>query len=132
MTAPGTLQLEHHYAHPPAKVWQALTTPELHAKWWGAGDVRPVVGHRFDLDMGGFGKQPCEVVEVVPEQRFSYRFSVGMLDTLITWTLTPEGQGTKLTLTHEGFKVETPMGKQAYDGMASGWPGVLKRLETVF
>lgn len=24
---------------------------ELHAKWWAAGDVRPVVGHEFTLDM---------------------------------------------------------------------------------
>lgn len=81
--------------------------------------------------MRGFGKQPCEVLEVVPEQLLKYRFSEGMLDTIITWQLAAEGRGTKLTLTHEGFKLDTPMGKQAYEGMGSGWPGLLKHLETV-
>ncbi|RKH52114.1 hypothetical protein D7X55_05245 [Corallococcus sp. AB049A] len=46
MNPPAVIQLDHVYAHPPSAVWKALTTPELHAKWWAAGDVRPVVGRR--------------------------------------------------------------------------------------
>ncbi len=38
--------------HPPAAVWRALTDPASVSRWWVAGDVRPVVGHRFTLDMG--------------------------------------------------------------------------------
>lgn len=52
MIEPGLIQLTQFIPHPPDKVWMALTDPILHAKWWSAGEVRPVVGHRFTLDMG--------------------------------------------------------------------------------
>ncbi|UQU65832.1 SRPBCC domain-containing protein [Couchioplanes caeruleus] len=47
-------------------VWRALTEPELLARWWATGDIKPIVGHRFTLDMGSWGQQPCEVLEVEP------------------------------------------------------------------
>ena len=40
--------------HPATAVWRALTEPELVARWWVAGDIRPEVGHRFTLDMGAW------------------------------------------------------------------------------
>ncbi|MBZ0211439.1 MAG: SRPBCC domain-containing protein [Hyphomicrobium sp.] len=67
MKTVNVIELEHRYAHPPAAVWKALTTPELHALWWAAGDVRPIVGHKFELDMGRWDKQPCDVLAVEPE-----------------------------------------------------------------
>lgn len=131
MSEPAAIRLDHYYAHPPAAVWKALTDPELHARWWAAGDVRPIVGHRFELDMGPWGKQPCEVVAVEPERLLRYRFSVGRLDTFLDWRLAPEGEGTRLTLTHEGFDLDSPMGRQAFEGMKPGWPKVLARMESV-
>jgi len=131
MSEPAAIRLDHYYPHPPAAVWKALTDPELHARWWAAGDVRPIVGHRFELDMGPWGKQPCEVVAVEPERLLRYRFSVGRLDTFLDWRLAPEGEGTRLTLTHEGFDLDSPMGRQAFEGMKPGWPKVLARMECV-
>jgi uncharacterized protein YndB with AHSA1/START domain len=128
---PNVIYQEHVYSHAPSKVWKALTDPELHARWWAPGDVRPVVGHRFDLDMGAWGKQQCEVVEVVPEQRLKYRFATNSLDTMITWELVPEGEGTRLKLTHEGFDLDSPMGRQALEGMGKGWPGILAHMAKV-
>ncbi len=125
------IRIERVYAHPIAAVWRALTTPELHAKWWAAGDVKPVVGHAFDLDMGAkWGKQPCVVIEVIPEKRLRYRFATTSLDTLITWELEPEGAGTRLVLVHEGFG-DSPMGRAALEGMGKGWPGLLARIDAV-
>jgi len=123
------IKLRHVYKHPVSAVWKALTTPELHAKWWAAGDVRPVVGHKFDLDMGNFGKQACEVLKVEHEKLIQYRFSAGFLNTLITWELSPENGGTRLTLTHEGFNLDSPLGRQAFEGMKNGWPAVLTRMD---
>lgn len=128
MKTPGTIHLEKVYPHPVSAVWRALTDPALHAKWWAAGDVRPVVGHRFALDMGKFGKQPCEVVAVEHERLFSYKFATGTLDTTITWRLSPEGGGTRLSLSHEGFDLDSPLARAAYEGMKGGWPSVLERL----
>lgn len=128
MNPPAVIQLDHVYAHPPSAVWKALTDPALHAKWWAAGDVRPIVGHRFTLDMGPWGQQPCEVLAVEPERLLQYRFATGTLDTTLTWRLAPEGTGTRLTLVHEGFNLDSPMGRRAFEGMKPGWPGVLARL----
>ncbi|MCG6494388.1 SRPBCC domain-containing protein [Kitasatospora sp. A2-31] len=129
MTENNRITCERFLSHPPAAVWRALTDPDLHARWWAAGDIKPVVGHRFTLDMGAFGNQPCEVTEVDDQRLLAYRFAEGSLDTTITWTLHPEGGGTRLVLTHAGFDLDSPMGRQAYDGMAEGWPHVLNRLD---
>ena len=132
MNEAGVIQLEHMYSQPPSAVWQALTDPDLVARWWAPGDVRPIVGHRFELDMGPWGMQPCEVLRVEPERLIQYRFATTTLDTTITWELAPEGDGTRLTLRHEGFDLDSPMGRQAFEGMKPGWPGLLARIETVF
>jgi uncharacterized protein YndB with AHSA1/START domain len=126
----GFIQLEQFIEHPPARVWEALTNPTIHAQWWAAGDVRPVLGHRFTLDMGQWGQQPCEVVAVEPERLLSYSFAPGTLDTTITWRLEPHGSGTLLSLEHKGFDLDSPIGKSAFNGMGSGWPKVLVRIST--
>jgi uncharacterized protein YndB with AHSA1/START domain len=129
VSQPAVIRLEHLYAHPVAAVWRALTDPELHARWWARGDVRPVVGHRFELDMGQWGKQPCEVLAVEHERLLQYSFAKGSLDTTITWRLAPEGTGTRLTLTHEGFDLDSPLSRSAFEGMGHGWPGLLRRID---
>jgi uncharacterized protein YndB with AHSA1/START domain len=131
MSESNVIQIDHLYSFPASRVWEALTDPVLHARWWAAGDVRLIVGHRFELDMGKWGKQACEVLEVEPERLLKYRFAVGTLDTVITWQLLPEGAGTRLTLRHEGFNLDTPMGRAALEGMAPGWPRILLKLQTV-
>src|ERR1044072_2011886 len=123
---PGVIHCDQFIAPPPATVWKALTDPELHARWWAAGDVRPVVGHHFTLDMGKWGQQPCEVLAVEPERLLRYSFASGTLDTTITWRLQPEGTGTRLFLEHSGFDLDSPLGRTALDGMGNGWPGVLR------
>ncbi len=131
MIEPGRIQLIEFIPHPPSKVWAALTDPALHAKWWAAGDVRPIVGHRFTLDMGPFGHQSCEVLAVEHEKLLSYSFAPGTLNTTITWRLEAEGEGTRLFLEHNGFDLDSPLGKTAFQGMGAGWPKVLARMELV-
>lgn len=131
MTERGKIRVEHVYAAAPSAVWRALVTPELLAAWWAPGDIRAEVGHSFHLDMGPWGKQPCEVLEVLPEKKLVFSFAKGSLDTTLTFTLEPSGTGTRLVLEHAGFDLESPLAKRAFEGMRSGWPGVLARLEPV-
>jgi uncharacterized protein YndB with AHSA1/START domain len=125
----NSIEAEQFIARPPAAVWRALTEPELMARWWVAADIRPVVGHRFTMDMGSWGPQPCEVLEVEPEKLLRYTFAEGSLDSTITWRLEAEGAGTRLFLVHDGFDTETPAGREALRGMGNGWPGLLRRIE---
>jgi uncharacterized protein YndB with AHSA1/START domain len=127
----NTIRLERRLPHPAAAVWSALTTPELLSRWWAPGDIAPVVGHRFTMDMGAWGQQQCEVLAVEPGALISFLFSEGQLDTTVTWRLEAVEDGTVLHLEHAGFRLDTPMGQQAFQGMGSGWPGLLSRIDGV-
>lgn len=127
----NAIVLERHIPHSNAEVWAALTTPELLARWWAPGDIAPAVGHRFAMDMGAWGQQQCEVLEVKPGELIRFLFSEGQLDTTVTWRLEAVEDGTVLHFEHAGFNLDTPMGQQAFQGMGSGWPGLLSRIEGV-
>ncbi|MCL2463868.1 MAG: SRPBCC domain-containing protein [Micrococcales bacterium] len=116
--------------HAPDDVWRALTDPELIRRWWGAtGDLRPVVGHRFTLDMGGWGAQQCEVTAVEPGELLAFTFGEGGVGTTVTWRLAPEGDGTRLFLEHAGWDLDTELGRNGHRGMGAGWPHVLPRVD---
>jgi uncharacterized protein YndB with AHSA1/START domain len=113
-----TIHVDQFVARPPAVVWRAISEPDLLARWWAAGDVRPAVGHRFTLDMGPWGQVPCEVTEVDPERLLAYRFGDAWT---LTWRLVAEGTGTRLFLDHAGIDPDDPMGRNALDRMGPGW-----------
>ena len=100
------------------------------AQWWAPGDIKPALGHQFVLEMGPWGNQRCRVTAVEAPTTFAYTFGEGTLNTLITWHLEPDADQTLIHLEHSGFDLTTPAGRQAYEGMGRGWPGVLARIET--
>lgn len=124
----ASIRLDELIPQAPERVWAALSDAALLARWWAPADIRPVLGHRFTMDMGPWGQQPCQVLAVQPQRLLSYSFAPETLHTAITWTLEPEGGGTRLSLEHAGFDVDDPRGQQAYQGMGAGWPRVLQRL----
>jgi len=126
-----TITLERHIPHPTEAVWAALTTPELLARWWAPGDIKPAVGHRFTMDMGPWGQQQCEVLAVESGTSISFLFSAGQLDTTVTWRLEAVEDGTVLHFEHAGFRLDTPLGQKAFEGMGNGWPGLLSRIDGV-
>jgi uncharacterized protein YndB with AHSA1/START domain len=101
----------------------------LLAKWWAAGDIAPVVGHTFTLDMGAFGHVPCRVLDVVSEERLVFTFTE---DWTLTWTLSREGEGTRLHLEHAGFDLTNAKARHAFERMGPGWRDeVLPRIAQV-
>jgi uncharacterized protein YndB with AHSA1/START domain len=116
-------------AAPRERVWAALTHPDLLARWWVPGDIAPVVGHRFVLQMGPWGEIPCEMVEVREPELLVYTFNTSWR---LAWQLVAEGAGTRLLLEHSGFDVDDPQGRYAFENMGIGWRDtVLPRLATV-
>ena len=116
-----TISVDQFIAAPPEKVWRGLTDPELHARWWAAGDVAAVVGDEFHLEMPGRGPVRCEVLEVEPYERFVYTFA----DWTLTWRLVPEGRGTRLLLEHSGFDLDDKRAADAFKRMGPGWRDVV-------
>ena len=114
----------------PAQVWTAVTTPEGLATWWVSGNIEATVGHEFLLEMPGWGDVPCKVIDVDPERLIAYTFG----DWTLRWTLTPEGEGTRLILEHSGFDLDDPGHRFAFDNMGPGWrdeilPGLAALIE---
>jgi uncharacterized protein YndB with AHSA1/START domain len=119
--------VERELAHPPEKIWRALTQPHLIEEWLMKNDFKPVVGHRFDL-RADWGAVDCRVLEVEPNKMLSYTWAAYGLESVVTWTLTPTNTGTRLRMEQSGFR---PDQQQAYQGAKHGWPQFFANLEQV-
>jgi len=126
-TTPGSqvesIAFEFDLPHPPEKVWRALTEPALLAEW-----LLPV----FDLELepgaaflfktqaypGWDGTVNCRFIEIEPHRKLSYSWNVPFLETVVTFTLTPTGSGTRLDMVQSGFKPEQ---KRESGGARYGW-----------
>lgn len=117
------LALDFDLAHPPEKVWRALTDPALLEQW-----LLPVVGFntvpgaaftfRAPPQPGWDGAVNCTLREIDPPRRIGWAWVVGDIDTLVTFTLTPTPAGTRLSIVQSGFK---PDQKRAFGGAHYGW-----------
>jgi uncharacterized protein YndB with AHSA1/START domain len=125
-TAPSqieTISFEVDLQHPPAKVWRALTDPTLLAEW-----LLPVIG--LELKPGAefmFKTQPypgwdgtvnCRMLEIEPQRKLRYTWTVPFLDTDVTFTLTPTALGTHLGIVQSGFTADQ---KRESGGARYGW-----------
>jgi uncharacterized protein YndB with AHSA1/START domain len=82
----------------------------------------------FSTDDGEYHEVAGIYREVAPEERlvFSWAWhSTPERESQVTVSLTPDGDGTWLTLRHEQF-----FDQAACDGNARGWGGSLDKLET--
>lgn len=116
-----SVHVEQLVARPREVVWEAIATPDGIARWWGAGDVRPEVGHRFTVDMGPWGQRPCRVLEAEPLQTLVYTLDEGGMDWTLTWRLVDEGTGTRLVLDHAGFDLSDPKHRFSHQNMGLAW-----------
>jgi uncharacterized protein YndB with AHSA1/START domain len=103
------------YPHPIAKVWRALTDPELVPRWTSTGrggrpeGFAPVVGTKFRFVAkpvaGWRGIVDCEVLEVEEPclLRYTWVGDEGAKPSYVTYRLEPHGGGTRLTFEHTGF-----------------------------
>jgi uncharacterized protein YndB with AHSA1/START domain len=95
------------YDQSPELVWAALTTRDAIAVWLMPNDFELRLGHRFQFKTkpapGFDGIVQCEVLEIIPFRKLVYSWVGGGVNTKVTWYLTPESSGTRLTLDHEGF-----------------------------
>lgn len=126
-TQTDSLTFEFELQHPPQKVWRALTDPALLADW-----LLPVVEQKFPHEQGAAftfqtqpypgwdGKVNCLLLESEPHRKLSYKWVAGAswIDTIVTFTLTPTGSGTRMSLVQSGFK---PDQKQNWGGARYGW-----------
>lgn len=110
---------------PASRIWKALTDPNELCEWFMATDFIPEVGHEFTLDAGNWGTTACTVIDVEPERLLRYTWKNPPLDTIVTWRIVPEGNGTRVFLEHYGFNLNDPDQRRAYNGMSGGWKSMI-------
>ena len=125
-----TVVVEREIAHPPEKIWRALTQPHLIEEWLMKNDFKPVVGHKFNLSRDATPEIKvvidCEVTEVEPNETLSYKWKAFGTDTVVTFTLTPTASGTALRVEQSGFAADN---KAAIKGANASWRLFLKALD---
>lgn len=129
-----TVVVERDIAHPPEKLWRALTQPHLMEEWLMKNDFQAKVGHRFNLRGEWGGVLDCEVLSIEPPSSLSYAWNFKHEDpaydltSVVTFTLKPTPHGTRLRMEQSGFR---PDQKQAFGGAHAGWKTFLDKLETL-
>ncbi len=127
--------------HDAAIVWKALTDGALMGRWlMPPAGFAPVIGQDFTFQTTAAGAWDgtirCKVLEVVQGRRLAYEWKGGddanigygsKLDTIVSFTLTPVPEGTRLQLVHSGFVM--PKNETARQNMGDGWVKVVARLD---
>jgi uncharacterized protein YndB with AHSA1/START domain len=137
------LTLVRRIAARPSIVFDALTTPEGVAHWWGP-DGGPVLLSEVDARVGGRFRVRFQmldgsehesqgeylVVEAPFRLKMTWRWVEGGDDSgesFVEFTLRAVGDGTALTLTHSGL--ETDAARRSHE---QGWAGSLDKLNCNF
>jgi uncharacterized protein YndB with AHSA1/START domain len=104
------LRFERRLRHSPERVWAALTTAEGLACWLAEAEIEAAPGGRMELnfrqpdhefmpDTPEKRRQSNQVLLARPYTRFEHTFGSNP-ESVASWRLEPDGDGTHLTLVH--------------------------------
>ena len=140
----GTIERRIEIDASPATVFEVITSPEHLREWWpDDAVVDPTPGAIGELVFGdrrsGDAQIPeITVVDAVPARLFSFRWiypdgePAGADNSLlVTFELTPHGDGTLLRMTEAGFREkgwEVAVLEEQYREHGAGWDHYLPRL----
>jgi uncharacterized protein YndB with AHSA1/START domain len=148
-TEHGSIEKQIHIAASPQTVYDVISSPEHIAQWWfDEADFEPTPGSIGVFAAGaGTGRieVPITVVDALPTTRFSFRWVAppapairpegaaltAQNSVLITFELTPDGDGTLLTVTEEGMRElgwEAAVLEDYYNGHGAVWTRLLADL----
>ena len=136
MGFPDRIERSVELAHPPAKVWAALTTSEGLSAWFGDKatiNLRPGGAAQMTFRSGLTVDMRVERVE--EPTVFGYTWHIyGLPDddprrTYVEFTLEPAGAGTRLTVVESGFsQLPEDAHREVFDGNTRGWASELGEL----
>ena len=141
VASPTSLVISRTYPASVERVFKAWTDANQLGQWFAPTDdyttqasVDLRVGHEYRIAIthkGGNVHTVLGTYHLIDPPRklvYTWRWEGGpMADTLVTVDFTPEGEATKLTITHEQFT-----NTEDRDKHAEGWNGCLSRLPRLF
>jgi uncharacterized protein YndB with AHSA1/START domain len=136
MGFPDRIERTVEIAHPPTRVWDALTTAEGLGTWFGhKADVDLRVGGRAELTWNSGDKAELRIERVEPPHVFGYTWGIYGLPegdprrTYVEFTLRPTGEGTTLTVVESGFgQLSDQEYAKAFNANTEGWGSELAEL----
>ena len=136
MTFPDRIERTVHIAHPPSRVWAALTTAEGLGTWFGNSatiDLRP--GGSAHMSWTSGDQKDMRIERVEEPTVFGFTWSIyGLPDdderrTYVEFTLEPVDGGTRLTVVESGFaQLPDDAHRAAFGGNVDGWGRELAEL----
>ena len=124
--------LERVFQAPIDQIWQAITNKDKMKQWYFDIDkFEATTGFEFQFYGGKDEKKYlhlCKITEVVPGKKLSYswRYEDYPGESLLTFELFPEGDATRMKLTHSGldsFPADNPdFAKESFE---AGWNYIL-------
>jgi uncharacterized protein YndB with AHSA1/START domain len=136
MAFPDRIERTVEVAHPPTKVWAALTTADGLGAWFGNEatiDLRPGGAARMRWAEGFTAQMRVERVEEPTVFGFTWQI-YGLPEddprrTYVEFTLEPVGAGTRLRVVESGFaQLPEDAYRKAYGGNTEGWARELGEL----
>jgi uncharacterized protein YndB with AHSA1/START domain len=136
MAFPDRIERTVELAHPPARVWAALTTAEGLGTWFSnqaTVDLRPGGAASLTWTRGPTVELRVERVEEPTVFAFTWPVQ-GLPDddprrTYVEFTLEPVGAGTRLTVVESGFaQLPDDAHVKAFEGNTAGWASELGEL----
>jgi uncharacterized protein YndB with AHSA1/START domain len=133
-----SLEVRRYVPAPPARVYDAWTTPELLRKWFAPSNDYTVLVHQSDIRVGGGYRIEMrhpngashvasgEYRELSRPTRLVFTWTwegTPTADTLVTVEFHPAGDGTDVVLTHARFQSDAER-----DAHLKGWVGCCDRL----
>ena len=122
------LIIERTFNAPIEKVWKAITDKDEMKQWYfDIAAFKPEVGFEFQFEGGKDEKcylHLCKITEVVIGKKLSYswRYDGYEGNSFVTFELFPDGNKTRLKLTHDGletFPIKNP--DFAKENFIEGW-----------
>jgi uncharacterized protein YndB with AHSA1/START domain len=123
--------IERVYNAPVEKVWRAITDKDDMKQWYfDLPEFKPEVGFEFQFEGGNEGRtylHLCKVTEVVTGKKltYSWRYKGYEGNSFVTFELFPEGNNTRLKLTHEGLDTFPPISDFAKQNFVAGWTEII-------
>src|SRR4051812_16199003 len=102
--------IEQTYHAPVEKVWKAITDKDRMKQWYfDLKEFKPEVGFEFQFEGGkddDIYVHLCKITEVILNKKLthSWRYEGYEGNSFVTWELFPEGDKTRVKLTHEGLE----------------------------
>ncbi|QFG21485.1 SRPBCC domain-containing protein [Actinomadura sp. WMMB 499] len=136
MGFPDRIERTVELAHPPARVWEAITTAEGLGGWFGDEatiDLRPDGAARLRWADGSTADLRVERVEEPRVFGYTWRMDGAPEDdprrTYVEFTLEPAAGGTRLTVVETGFaQLPDDLHRDSYASHTEGWARELGEL----